>query len=76
MDDAPGRDYIPRMPDIALSRDELQAVAMACRIGAAQAVQDAEHQDNPRIKLAFAEAAARYTALSERFESARQGDAR
>jgi hypothetical protein len=31
MDAAPGRVYIPRMPDISLSLDELQAAAMACR---------------------------------------------
>jgi hypothetical protein len=72
MDAAPGRDYIPRMPDISLSLDELQAVAMACRIGAAQAELDAAGQENPRIRQGFADSAARYSALAVRFESARE----
>jgi hypothetical protein len=60
------------MPDVTFSNDELQAVAMACRIGAAQAQQDADRQDNPRLKATFTEAAARYAALAARFEHVRE----
>jgi hypothetical protein len=60
------------MPDIARSTDDLRAVAMACRIGARQAEQDAERQDNPKIKASFAAHAARYSALAPRFENARE----
>jgi hypothetical protein len=60
------------MPSIELTTDELQRAAMACRIGAAQAQQDAAHQENPRLKATFTEAAALYMRLSERFENARE----
>jgi hypothetical protein len=59
------------MATLELSNDELQAAAMACRIGAAQAERDAERQENPRIKQSFTDSAARYSALAERFEGAR-----
>jgi hypothetical protein len=71
MDSPPTRDYIPRMPDITLSNDELQAASMACRIGAAQAERDAKRQENPRLKSSFVESAQRYLRLAEQFEDAR-----
>jgi len=60
------------MPSMELATDEMRTAAMACRIGAAQAQQDAERQDNPRLRATFAEAAERYTALAARFENARR----
>jgi hypothetical protein len=60
------------MPTLDLTNDEMQRTAMACRIGAARAERDAARQENPRIKATFAEAAALYMRLSERFEKARE----
>jgi hypothetical protein len=58
------------MPDITLSNDDLQAVAMACRIAGRQAERDAAGQENPRIRKGFIDSAARYCALATRFEDA------
>jgi hypothetical protein len=60
------------MPTIELSTDELRRATQACRIGAAQAQQDADRQDDGRIKTCFIEAAERYSTLASKFESARE----
>jgi molecular chaperone GrpE (heat shock protein) len=72
MDSHSPRAYASSMPDITLSNDELQAAAMGCRIGAAQAEQDAERQENPRLKTSFVESAQRYLTLAAKFESTRK----
>jgi hypothetical protein len=60
------------MPTIELTDDESRDSAQALRIAARQAQRDAEAQPNPRIQQIFLEGMQRYTALSERFEAARE----
>jgi hypothetical protein len=59
------------MPLIELTDDELRDAAMAARIAAMRAEQDAAAQANPRIKATFADGVARYATLGKKFEQAR-----
>jgi hypothetical protein len=71
---APKRAYIQRMPSAELSAEELQMAAMGYRIGAvqAEAENDAECQENPRLKASFVESVQRNLMLAGKFESARK----
>jgi hypothetical protein len=64
--------YILPMPTIDLTNDELRDCAQALRIAARQAQSDADAQPNPRIQQIFLGGVQRYSALSERFERARE----
>jgi hypothetical protein len=57
---------------MALSAEDLQRAAMACRVAADQARRDVERQENPQTKAIFEKMAAEYIKLAERFERARQ----
>jgi hypothetical protein len=59
------------MSTLDFTDDELRDAAMAARVAARQAEQDAAMQTNPRINRTFREATARYTQLSDKFEHAR-----
>jgi len=58
---------------IEMTESELQAGAMAARAARKIAEADAEKQGNPGVRKTFEETAARYKALAEKFERARQG---
>jgi hypothetical protein len=64
--------YILPMPTIELTDDELRDSAQALRIAVRQAQSDADAQANPRLQQIFMDGVQRYTALSERFEAARE----
>ena len=59
------------MPTVELTTD-VRDCAQALRIAAKQAQSDANAQPNPRIQKDFMDGVQRYTALSGRFEEARQ----
>lgn len=54
---------------IELSNVELADVAQAVRAAAYRAEQDAAKQSSPTIRATFEESAARFKALSEKFEN-------